>query len=232
VGDWEQRFFGSSYRFSYDHTSPLSAWNLRFSRNVTSYPQQLATVPGGVNVFGFLDSLFLALIPDPVQRQNAVNQFIQDRGLPSALASPVNVYTEQLLLQQYAGATVGLTGVRNTVFVTAYSSRNEPIAASGAILPPLLATGNNNLQTGVTLVWTHQLSPRLSTLVSADAQQTLAKGGSVGDTTQGLVRFVLTTALNPNTTAFAGARYQALHSNVSSDYNEVGVFVGFGYRFR
>jgi uncharacterized protein (PEP-CTERM system associated) len=232
TGDWESRFFGSSYRFSYEHVSPLSVWNLRFSRNITSYPQQLATVPGGVNVAGFLDSLFIFLIPDPLQRQNAVNQFIQDRGLPATLVSPVNVYTEQILLQQYVGGTIGLIGARNTVFMTAYSARNEPIAASGAVLPPLLATGNNNVQNGGTIVWTHQLTPSLSSLFSADGQQTLARGGSVGNTKQGLVRFVLSTTLTPSTTAFAGARYQALQSDVSSDYIEAAVFVGIGYRFR
>lgn len=232
TGDWEKRFFGSSYRFSYDHVTPLSVWNLRLSRNISSYPVQLATLPAGVSVPGFLDSLFLFGIPDPADRQRVVDQFIRDRGLPSTLSSPVNLYTEQILLQQYVGATVGLIGARNTIFVTAYSVRNEPIAASGTPLPPILATGNNNTQNGANVVWTYRLTPSIAFVASADGFQTLSNQGLVANTKQGIVRMALSTTLTPMTTAFAGARYQVLQSDVALDYTEVAIFAGIGYTFR
>lgn len=232
AGDWEQRFFGSSYRLSLDHLTPLSVWKLRLSRNITSYPVQLATLPAGVSVAGFLDSLFLFGIPDPAERQRIVDQFIQDRGLPSTLSSPINLYAEQILLQQYAGATVGLIGARNTIIVTVYSVRNEPIAASGTPLPPILSAGNNNTQNGATINWTLKLTPSLSFVASADVFQTLGNAGLMANTKQGIARMALSTRLGPKTTAFAGARYQALQSDSPTDYSEAAVFVGIGYTFR
>ena len=70
VANWEHRFFGASYLFSFDHRTPLSVWSVSASRNITSYPQQLASLPAG-NVQGILNQLFLSRIPDPTLRQNA-----------------------------------------------------------------------------------------------------------------------------------------------------------------
>ena len=39
--------------------------------------------------------------------------------------------------------------------------KSQPILASGTPIPPLLAGGNDNTQTGATLSWTHQLAPAL-----------------------------------------------------------------------
>src|SRR5262249_39844623 len=41
-GNWEHRFFGASYDFSFDDRTPLSTWSVKATRNITSYPQQLA----------------------------------------------------------------------------------------------------------------------------------------------------------------------------------------------
>jgi hypothetical protein len=38
--------------------------------------------------------------------------------------------------------------------------------------------------------------------------------------------------LSARTTVFAGARYQELRSDVTSDYNEAAVYVGLSYAFR
>ena len=66
---WEHRFFGASYNVLFDHRTPLSVWSLRASRDITNYPSQLAALPGGANVAGFLNSLLLSKVPDPTQRQ-------------------------------------------------------------------------------------------------------------------------------------------------------------------
>ncbi len=50
VGTWEHRFFGGAYLFTFDHRTPLSVWKVHISRNITSYPQQLASLPAGGDV--------------------------------------------------------------------------------------------------------------------------------------------------------------------------------------
>lgn len=232
LGNWEHRFFGSSYRFSFDHRTPLTAWNVLASRNITTYPQQLATIPAGVDVPAFLNLLF-ASIADPIERQRAVEQLMQNRGLPSALAGPLPLYAQQILLQQQASATAGLIGARNTIFLTIFTVKSEPIAGTGQPLPPIFAAANDNTQTGAALVWTHNFAPRWLLTGSANLSRTVANAASDFKTRQGAVQATVTYNAGPNTALYSGARYQASNSDVAgSDYNETAVFVGFRYTYR
>ena len=166
-------FFGASYLFSFDHRTPLSVWSLSASRNITSYPQQLASLPAG-NVSGILNQLFLSRIPDPTQRQTVINTLIQDQGLPANLSNPVTLYTQQILLQETASATLGLLGARNSIYATIFYLHQEPIAGSGTPLPPVLALGNSNTQQGINVIWTHNLTPSVTMNLTATGLRTTA----------------------------------------------------------
>ena len=232
-GDWEHRYFGSSYRLSFDHVTPLSEWRLHVLRNVTTYPQQIATLPAGINVSAFLNALFLPVVSDPAQRQQIIDQLIADRGLPATLSGPVNLYANQTLLQQSATGTVGLIGARNTVFLTAFYVKSQPITAGGTPLPPLFSFGNDNTQTGGSFVWSHQLMPRLTFVTSLDANETVSNNQTPEvRTRQGTVSVGLSMPITANTSAFAGGRYRWLTSNVTQDYTETAGFVGLTYTFR
>lgn len=232
VADWEHRFFGSSYNFSFDHATPLSVWNFQASRAITSYPQQFATVPGGVNIAAFLNGLFVLRVPDPAQRALLIAQFIQERGLPANTLNAVNLYTEQILLQESASGTVGLLGARNSVFVRAFYVKSQPITASGTVLPPLLVSGNDNTQIGGSVIWSRQLSSSLTFLASLDGLETRGNGQSTANTKQGTLRLALSKPLSALTTGYVGARYQTLQSNVAADYTEVAAFVGISHTFQ
>ena len=124
---WEHRFFGASYNVLFDHRTPLSVWSLRASRDITNYPQQLAALPGGADVAGFLNSLLLSKVPDPTQRQSLVDQIIHARGLPATLTAPVTLLTRQVTLVEQATATFGILGARNSILFNVYHSRQEPV---------------------------------------------------------------------------------------------------------
>jgi uncharacterized protein (PEP-CTERM system associated) len=232
VADWEHRFFGSSYQFSFDHATPLSVWNIQAGRAITSYPQQFARVPGGVNIAAFLNGLFSLRVPDAAERAQLIAQFMQDRGLPTTTSAPVNLYTEQILLQETATASLGLVGARNSVFLNVFYVKSEPITATGTVLPPLLVSGNNNTQIGGSVVWSRQLSPSLTLLASIDGMETRGNGASIANTKQGTLRIALSRPLTATTRGFVGGRYQTLNSNVASDYTEVAAFVGINHTFR
>ena len=229
-GAWEHRFFGSSYLFNFDHRMPLSVWSVNASRNITSYPQQLATLPAGGTVALLLDQLLSGTIPDPGQRQSYINQLIQNQGLPTLASAPITIYTEQISLQENASATVGLIGARNSVFLTGYYLRSQPITAAGTPLPGFLAQ-NNNTQTGGDISWTHKVTPFTSLTAGVNYLRTVANEPLTGTSKQGWARAVLTTNLSRETNLYAGARYQVFRSDVSSDYSEAAVFVGFSYSY-
>jgi uncharacterized protein (PEP-CTERM system associated) len=229
-GQWEHRFFGSSYDFSFDNRTPLTTWDLRAARNITSYPQQLASLPASGDVAATLDQLFLSRIPDPAERQVAVNNIIASAGLPASLSSPLTIYTEQIYLQETASATAGILGARNNLIGTVYRTRTEPIEGTGTPLPPELLAQTNNTQKGVNLVWSHTLDRMVNFTVNGSLRKTVANAPFEGSSTERSIIAGLISRLSPSLTAFAGMRYQTLHSDLVTSYNELAVFAGVNYR--
>ena len=232
AGSLEHRFFGPGYLFSFDHRTPLSVWTLRISRNTSSYPQQLANLPAGGDVSALLNGLFLTTIPDPALRQQAIDQFIRDRGLPSVLTSPLNLYSQQVFLEESQTASVGLLGTRNTVVLTIFNVRSQPISASGDALTLPVNFGDNSRQTGISLLWSHKLTPSIVVDATIERLRTVANAPLEGRTNQTALRLAVSTPLSAKTTMFGGARYQTLSSDVAPDYNEAAAFIGVAYTFR
>ena len=230
-GSLEHRYFGPGYLFSFDHRTPLSVWTLRISRNTSSYPQQLANLPAGADVSALLNGLFLTTIPDPALRQQAIDQFIRDRGLPSVLSSPLNLYSQQVFLQESQTASVGLLGARNTVVLTIFNVRSQPISASGDVLTLPVNFGDNSRQTGISLLWSHKLTPSVAVDATIERFRTVANPPLEGTTNQTAVRLAVSMPLSAKTTVFGGARYQTLSSDVATDYNEAAAFIGITYTF-
>jgi uncharacterized protein (PEP-CTERM system associated) len=232
VGNWEYRFFGSSYLFAFEHRTPLSSVKVQASRNATSYPQQFLTLPATGNVPVLLYFLLQTRIPDPAQRIEAIEKLIREQGLPNALTSPVNLYTQQTYLLENANATLGLLGARNIMLFTVFYAKSQPITGAGAPLPGLLAAVNNNTQTGAGIVWNHDLTAQLTLTTSCTAVRTVAAAPLVGTTNQGNCLLGVTAPLSPNTIVSAGARYQTGRSDVSLAYNEAAIFAGINYKFK
>jgi uncharacterized protein (PEP-CTERM system associated) len=228
---WEHRFFGGSYHVSFDHRTPLSVWSLRAARDITTYPQQFAALGAGSDVAVLLDQLFASRVPDPLQRQTVVDQLIRDRGLPAILSSPLTLYSQQITLQESVLATMGLLGARNTVFVTVYRARNEPLPSAGATagLTDALA---NNTQTGSNAVWTLKLTPLYTLTTIADWIRTVGNGEPARKSNQYTVSSVVEAPLSPLTKVFGGVRYQRFLSDVENDYREAAAFFGVSHTFR
>lgn len=231
-GSWEHRFFGSSYLGSVEHRTRLSLWKVEVSRDVTTYPQQIANLTAGADVSAYLNQLFVSAYPDAAGRQQAVEQFMRDRGLPQTLTGPVALYTNEIVLQEKQSATMGLFGARNSVFFTVFHVRSEPISAAGVALPPALLSTNDNTQTGGSIAWTSQIAPTVTLSTTGVLLRTEANSPPYYLTNQGSLQVVLARAISARTTVFAGGRYQSLSSDVQFPYNETGVFVGLRYLLR
>ena len=232
VGNWEHRFFGASYLFTFDHRTPLSSIRVQASRNTTSYPQQLLNLPSTGNVPLLLDFLFQSRIPDPAQRLEFINKLIQDQGLPTELTSAVNLYTQQTYLLEDAGATFGLLGARNNIFFTVFYAKTQPITGAGTPLPGLFVGGNNNTQTGAGITWNHNISAQLVLNANCIATRTVANAPLSGTTNQGYCLVGLTAPISPNTILSTGARYQLARSDVATDFNEAAFLAGITYTFK
>src|SRR5688572_2547451 len=156
---YENRFFGPSYQFTFEHRTRNFSWNIQASRNITSYPEQLAALPAGSFVPGILNAIFQASIPDPVERSSFISQYMENRGLPTFLTDPLSIYSQQIYLSEAASTAFGITGVRNSILFNLYYLKTEAIAASGALLPPQVNAFENNTQVGGSARWAFQVSP-------------------------------------------------------------------------
>jgi uncharacterized protein (PEP-CTERM system associated) len=232
VGNWEHRFFGSSYLFSFEHRTPLAVVEAKASRNTTSYPQQFLALPATNNVPLLLDFLLRSRIPDPAQRVDTIEKLIQDQGLPSVLTGPVNLYTQQTYLYEYDNVTLASIGARNSVFVTGFYAKTEPITGAGVPLPGLVPQLNNNTQTGVTVLWNHSLTAQLTLNASCTASRTAQNAPSFGTSKGDTCLLGVTAPISPNTIVSAGARYQVLRSDIAVSYTEVAGIAGINYTFK
>ena len=229
---WEHRFFGESYLFEFDHRTRLASFTLGASRNISSYPQELANLPTGTFVPGVLNEILRSRIPDPTERARYIADFMNQRGLPVVLSDPLALYTQQIYLKESASGTMGLLGTRNTVFFNVFWLKTTPISGSGDALPPDLAALENNTQTGAGVNWTYQLTPSATLSSGAIFTRTKANAPLEGLTDQWTLRSVLTRPISPKTNAYAGIRYQNYNSDLDDDYNELSVFIGVSHSFR
>ncbi len=132
------------------------------------------------------------------------------------MTSALSLYSQQILLQESQSATVGLLGVRNTVLLTIFNVRSEPIAASGNALPSVLAGVNNNRQTGASLLWSHKLTPSLVFDATVERFRTVANAAARRQRpTRPRRGWSFRSPLSAKTTVFAGGRYQTLNSDVA-----------------
>ena len=229
----EHRFFGTSYNATFSYHTPLTVWSVNAFRDITSYPQQVATLPAGADVTAMLNSLFSSRVQDPAQRQALVDQVIQNRNLPLFLTTPVALFTQQITLVESATATFGILGARNSIFLTAYYSRNEPVTGSPTeTLPPVLTQLLSNTQVGTNVVWTHQFDANLKLAVIGDWSRVTDNVAAGGITRYYTLNAQISRTLSALTSLYAGARYQQSHSDVATDYREAAVYLGVTHIFR
>jgi uncharacterized protein (PEP-CTERM system associated) len=159
------RYFGTSRSFDFSHRTRLTTWGATYSESVTTTHAQ-ALAPSSVATAGYLDTLFLSSVPDPVARQLAVQNFITQNGLPASLTVPLNFLTTQTILAKRWNASFGIQGVRHTVLTSAFTQTSESLAAgvpvSGA---GDFASSNSVKQSGASVLWNW----RFATLSAANA---------------------------------------------------------------
>jgi uncharacterized protein (PEP-CTERM system associated) len=211
-GYWEHRFFGGSYQAQISHRLPNVAFTADFQRGITSYPQLALSIPAGASVSQFVDAAFTTRIPDPAERAIAVQQFLANSGLPAVLSTPVNFYGTSLTLQQSVNVQMVLIGKQNSVSFNVFHVISNAISAQGNVLPPALAFGQNNTQTGGGVSYSHPLWANTNFSANATYSRTEANSttGPLQDTRSNNATATagIGTSLGPKTSLTANVTYQ------------------------
>ena len=220
-GFWEHHFYGSNYSWVLTHRLPNVALSASFTRGLSSFPQLALIVPAGVTVAQFLDLAFTTRIPDPVQRAQAVAQFLAQTGLPPTLSSPLNFYATSLTLQNSALLSAVWVGALNSVAFSLFRTESEAVSGQGSALPAAFQFAANSIQTGGGVSYSHRLSGFTNLVASANytrsAPNTSDETLSNANTNNYNASLSLSTQFSPKTSGSIGISYFLFDTSGSSD---------------
>lgn len=230
----EHRFFGTAYTAGFNHRTRWTALTLNGSYGLQTYPQQFL-VPAG-NTRQVVDAIFQARIPDPIERQKAVNSFLQQTGLPPSLASPFTYYTNQIYTVNSVTATYAVIGTRNVLTFSAFWYKSTPITASGQALPSVFTSANEVRQSGGGISFSHQISAMTSAVISGNrvvtySNSTNAASYSSITSTQDTVVLTLSQQFSAKTSGSVGLRFVRFNSDIASSYTEHAILAGVLHTF-
>jgi uncharacterized protein (PEP-CTERM system associated) len=237
----EKRFYGTGYNATFNHRTRMTTWSLRASNDVQQFG-----APGvrleTQSTHDLVDNLFRGSIPDPIAREQAVDQFILQNGLPQSVTIPTNFFSNRINQIEAINASFGLVGVRNSLIFGAFYRNTTPVnIASNSGLPDVFNTFSTLTQRGGSVNFSHKLSALLT--VSAGLDRIQGEGTGVGtfgvptppvETTQTIFRANLTNRFSPKTFGTATLRYQAFDSSSttsSSSFTERAVIFSLIHTF-
>lgn len=226
-----KRYLGTNRSLNFSHRTRLTTWSANYSEDVTTTHAQTLT-PSSVSTASFLDTLFLAGVPDPVARQLAVQNFIAQNGLPASLTVPLNLLTTQTILVKRWQASVGIHGVHNTVLGNVFTQTSEAVAAGVAASGAGdFASSSTVKQMGAGVLWNWRIATRLASNVSAGFNRSeFPSLGRKDDSTY--LRLAVTRQFQPKLTGSLNVRSLRNESNVAgAGYTENAISAALNMRF-
>jgi hypothetical protein len=154
------------------------------------------------------------------------------------LAVPVNFYGTSVTLKQSGSVSLVLLGAFNSLSFSLFNVKSEAISGAGNELPPALAFGQNNTQTGGGVSYSHRLSG--STNLSAN----LTYSTTTADATTGPIANTrsnnsgasvsLSTSFGPKTTASTGVNFSQSRfpNSPTLGTTALNVYAGVSHTFR
>lgn len=230
---YEHRFFGPSRLARLTHRTRMTAWNIGYSRDTSTFQHLVLSLPPG-NTAGLLDAIFTASVPDPAQRAAAVRQFMQTAGIPASLSGPVSFYTQRVFLRDGVDASFAILGRRNSITFTAFNVENTRISAdANTLAQDAFLVSERFRQRGFGIHADHRLTP--STSIGATASQTYTRQEQPTqlDIRNDQYAVNLNHALSAKTAAFAGVSVNRFKTEDPglADSDATSVFVGLHHRF-
>lgn len=218
-----RKFFGPTYALTANHRTRLTAWSLGYSEDITTTRSQFL-VPATIDTSDFLNQLWTASIPDPVERQQIVDAFIRDTGLPASLSNAINFLTNRVFLQKRLQASVAINGAKNTLVLSTYNMLREAQTSqeidSNLLGTDFLSLNDNTRQVGGNALWNWRMTPRTSANMSAGYARTTSLTTGRQDNIK-TFRVGLARKFQPKLNGAVDFRHSQRDSNLSgNDYRE------------
>jgi uncharacterized protein (PEP-CTERM system associated) len=232
--EYEKRFFGPSRLVRLNHRTALSSWTVRYSRNTSTYQEEVLRLPPG-NTTALLDSIFTARIPDPEQRRTAVEQFMFANGTPAFLANSLAFYTQRVYLREGVDASVAFLGKRNSITFTAFAAESSDISVDVlGLLPDAIQRARKLKQRGFGASGQHSLTPSTSIVASGSRIFALQEQPAELESRNDYFNLSLNHSISPKTIVFTGVsvtRFDTEDPLVPRNQDATSAFVGLNHRF-
>jgi len=226
----EHRFFGDGHSLTFSHRTPLSAWSFSDIRDVTIPTQQMAQVGLG-SIYDLLFAQMTSSIPDPVERARAVNNTLQNSGIPANAQVSLGFLTSNVTITHNKVASFALIGATNTVTFSAQNTENQQLGTSFGVIDDLSLSPNIR-QKGINVNWAHQLSSMTYLTLLASHSHNTGSGGSSGqDSSLNSLYLSLSTQIGPKTSANFGLRQVRSESTAGNRYDEHAVTGAVSFKF-
>ncbi len=235
-GMQEHRFFGTGWDVVFTHRMPWLAWDVRATRELTSFPQELLTLTSGGgtggNVALLLDAMLATRFPDPVERARQVQEIIRSQGLPATLGGSLTIYTPEVFVSTARSISLGLMGVNSSVTWSGSTQRVQTAQAGGVGSAAFASAGVGSSDQFVSALHvSHRLGRALTFSMTFSRAYIEGLGtGLLDETLQRSMRAALTQQLSPRTQLTFGARRRFSESRIATDFTENAVFAALSTR--
>ena len=225
----ERRFFGNGHIYFFSHRTPLTAWRISSSRDVTVLPTQMASAQRG-STYDLLNDLLTSAIPDPISRGSAIDRRLQVSGIPANAALGRGFLTGRPFLNLNHEASIALLGATNTATFTFSQTEQRGLAlfTRGA---DSFSLSNNIRQRAFNLNWARKLSALSTLTLIATSLRTEALDAINLESKQYSLNVFMSTQLSPKATASLGVRHIKFESSADAGYEENVLFASIAVRF-
>jgi len=223
----DHQYFGNSHSLSFQHRMARSIWNYIDSRGVSGNPAQ-AAASRPVSLYDLLFAQFASIQPDPVLRDQLVRAFLLANGLDPNPPPNGGFLSSALALQHSQNLSVALTGLRDTVTLSAFRSETSQLAGVQYTTGDL-SQGQPVRQLGYSIGLAHRLTSDSSLNLTATKQKTLSAGTLAGND-QRTMLLTWAGTLSRRTTGALSLR-RTLFDNATAPYNESALIGSISLRF-
>lgn len=201
----EKRFFGNGWNATLTHRSPYVAFAGNLHRTVSTYASRQAQLAATPDVASLLDQMLITRIPDAAARAVAVQDIMVQRGLPSSLGNPLEIYSGTAQVLQGGNVSLAWMGPRDTITAQYFVQRVRDLRNPAEFV--LISADAD--QRGASLNYSHRMTPNRTADAGVTYARVIGEGINVGRRTGNLLwRIGLSETLSPRTTATASLRRQ------------------------
>jgi uncharacterized protein (PEP-CTERM system associated) len=160
-----RRYYGKTGSFDGSYRTRRSVWALTYSDIVTTTRSQFL-IPAALDTAAMLDRLFAGAYPDPVLRQQAVQAYMTQAGLPPTLANSISYLSNRYMRNKRLQGSVTFKGAKSTLLLSVFKERMNALSVQqedSQLLPTQLSSVNDDTsQRGASANFDYRLSTRSS----------------------------------------------------------------------